>query len=79
MKSASLGTDPAPEAQTQYICDPERVPRCKCADDDGDLGEFTCDCDSAPNISGLCGGCLSPMVLINMDTGEPVEAGKAVA
>ena len=59
---------------TQYVCDPTRVAVCKCASDDGDLAEFTCACESEPNISGDCPTCLSPMVLINVDTGEPVEA-----
>lgn len=69
----AVGTETPPERQTQYICDPLKVPRCKCADDDGDFGEFTCDCDGTPNIAGLCAGCLQPMVLIDVNTGEPVE------
>lgn len=69
----ALGSEKPPEVQTQFVCDPVKVPRCPCAADDGDLGEFTCDCVAEP-VAGACGDCGSPMILINVDTGEPVEA-----
>lgn len=65
--------DAPTEVQTQLVCDPLKVPRCKCAGVDGDLGEFTCDCGDA-NIAGNCDQCGSPLILINVNTGEPVEA-----
>jgi hypothetical protein len=58
---------------TQWICDPERVPNCRCAGDDG---KYSCDC-TEPNIAGNCDLCGSPMVWINVNTGEPVGEAKA--
>jgi len=60
---------------TQFICDPQRVPKCRCAGYDG---QFTCDC-TQPNIAGNCESCGSPMTRINVDTGEPVAEAKAAS
>lgn len=69
--TAATNPAPAPEA-TQFICDPQRVPRCRCAGGDG---SYTCDCGSEPNIAGNCDHCGSPLILINVNTGEPVAGG----
>lgn len=58
----------------QWVCDPERVAVCKCSTDTGKFAAFTCDCMGRPNIAGNCDCCGSVMILINVDTGELVEA-----
>jgi len=71
---------------TQWIC--TTTPECLCVaaeespenPDDGErmLNRNDCVCASEPNIARACGNCNAPMVLINIDSGEPV-APKAVA
>lgn len=72
--TAAAKEAPAPEDATQWICDPERVKVCPCAEADGDFGPYTCDCDQRPNIGNACARCGSPMILINRNTAERVEA-----
>jgi hypothetical protein len=75
-----MATQPSePAVGTQWICDPTEVQQCPCAALDGDRGEFTCDCASEPSVGNVCGKCASPMVLINVDTGEPVPAEAATS
>lgn len=49
----------------QFIC--STPDKCNCT------GNNACDC-TKPNIAGNCDSCGSPMLLINVDTGEPVGA-----
>lgn len=68
----------------QWIC--STTPECLCVaaedspgnPDDGERMRNECVCASEPNIARACGNCNAPMVLINVNTGEPVAA-KAVA
>ena len=62
---------------TQWVCTTQ--PMCACVGDQEDptYQRFSCDCTAAyvkGSTKGVCIDCRRPMVLIDADSGNPIEA-----
>lgn len=66
--SAAATETAAPAVDSQWICDPTKADVCGCAGE-----QYSCDCERN-EVTNICRTCLAPMIEIEVDSGEPVEA-----